>query len=144
MEHQIQSWHRFNALSSKLDNIPRIGPITASALVGSVGDAKDFASGRELAAWLGLVPRQHSSGGKTNSQEINKRGDTYLRTLLVHSARAVIRQIERKANVQGWLGKLLGRRNKNVAMVALANKNVRVAWALLANERNSRSDYAAA
>lgn len=143
MEHQIQSWHRANALSRKLEKIPGIGPITASALVASVGDAKNFTNGRQLAAWLGLVPKQHSSGGKTNLQGISKRGDKYLRMLLIHGARAVIRQFERKADKQGWLAKLLGRRNKNVAAVALANKNVRIAWALLAHERNFRSDYVA-
>jgi len=144
MDHQIQHWHRANALSRKLEDIPGIGPITASALVASVGDAKNFANGRQLAAWLGLVPKQHSSGGKTNLQGISKRGDTYLRTLLIHGARAVIRQIERKTNVQGWLGKLLGRRNKNVAAVALANKNARIVWALLAHDRNFRADYVVA
>lgn len=144
MDHQIQHWHRANALSRKLEDIPGIGPITASALVASVSDAKNFANGRQLAAWLGLVPKQHSSGGKTNLQGISKRGDTYLRTLLIHGARAVIRQIERKTNVQGWLGKLLGRRNKNVAAVALANKNARIAWALLAHDRNFRADYVVA
>jgi transposase len=91
-----------------------------------------------------LLPKQHSSGGKTNLLGISKRGDTYLRTLLIHGARAVIRQIERKPSVQGWLGKLLGRRNKNIATVALANKNARIAWALLAHDRDFRSDYAAA
>lgn len=144
MEYQIQSWHRTNALSRKLEKIPGIGPVTASALVASVGDAKNFENGRQLAAWLGLVPKQHSSGGKTNLQGISKRGDTYLRTLLIHGARAVIRQVERKANVQAWLGKLLGRRNKNIAAVALANKNARIAWALLAHDRDFRSDYVAA
>jgi transposase len=101
MGHQIEHWHRANALSRKLEKIPGIGPITASALVASVGDPKNFANGRQLAAWLGLVPKQHSSGGKTNLQGISKRGDTYLRTLLIHGARAVIRQIERKTNMQG-------------------------------------------
>jgi transposase len=144
MEHQIQSWHRANELSRKLEKIPGVGPITASALVASIGDAKNFENGRQLAAWLGLVPKQHSSGGKTNLQGISKRGDRYLRTLLIHGARAVIRQIEGKTNVQGWLSKLLGRRNKNVATVALANKNARIAWALLAHDRNFRSDYVAA
>jgi transposase len=142
MEHQIQSWHRTNALSRKLEKIPGIGPITASALVASVGDAKSFSNGRQLAAWLGLVPKQHSSGGKTNLQGISKRGDTYLRTLLIHGARAVIRQLERKVNLQGWLANLVGRRNKNVATVALANKNARIAWALLVHDRDFRSDYA--
>jgi transposase len=144
MEHQIEHWHRANALSRKLEKIPGIGPITASALVASVGDARNFANGRQLAAWLGLVPKQHSSGGKTNLQGISKRGDTYLRTLLIHGARAVIRQFGHKANMQGWLAKLLGRRNKNIAAVALANKNARIAWALLANDRHFQSDYVAA
>jgi transposase len=124
-----------------------IGHITSrvpAILDASVGDAKNFANGRQLAAWLGLVPKQHSSGGKTNLQGISKRGDTCLRTLLIHGARAVIRQIERKANVQGWLSNLLGRRNKNIATAALANKNARIAWALLAHDRNFRSDYVAA
>jgi transposase len=77
MEVQIQAWHRSNALSRKLEKIPGIGPITASALVASIGDAKNFTNGRQLAAWLGLVPKQHSSGGKTNLLGISKRGDTY-------------------------------------------------------------------
>lgn len=144
MEMQIQAWHRANALSRKLEQIPGIGPLTASALVASIGEAKNFANGRQLAAWLGLVPRQHSTGGKTNLQGISKRGDTYLRTLLIHGARAVIRHAERKPDAQGWLHKLIGRRNKNVAAVALANKNARIAWALLAHEREFRSDHAGA
>jgi len=144
MEVQIQMWHRANALSLKLEKIPGIGPITASALVASIGDAKNFANGRQLAAWVGLVPRQHSSGGKTNLLGISKRGDTYLRTLLIHGARAVIRHAELKLDVQGWLHKLVARRNKNVAAVALANKNARIVWALLARDREFRSDYAVA
>jgi transposase len=142
MEVQIQAWHRSNALSRKLESIPGIGPITASALVASIGDAKKFANGRQLAAWLGLVPKQHSSGGKSNLLGISKRGDVYLRTLLIHGARAVIRHAERKLNAQGWLHNLLARRNKNVATVALANKNARIVWALLARDREFRSDYA--
>lgn len=144
MEVQIQAWHRTNALSRKLEKIPGIGPITASALVASIGDAKNFANGRQLAAWLGLVPKQHSSGGKTNLLGISKRGDTYLRTLLIHGARAVIRHAERKLDSQGWLHKLMARRNKNVAAVALANKNARIVWALLAKDSEFRSDYASA
>lgn len=144
MELQIQAWHRSNALSRKLERIPGIGPITASALAASIGDANNFANGRQLAAWLGLVPKQHSSGGKTNLLGISKRGDVYLRTLLIHGARAVIRFAVRKADKQGWLHQLLGRRHKNVAAVALANKNARIVWALLARDREFRSDYAAA
>lgn len=144
MEWQIQSWHRANPLSKKLEKIPGIGPITASALVASIGDAKNFENGRQLAAWLGLVPKQHSSGGKQNLLGISKRGDTYLRTLLIHGARAVIRYAEHKTEGQAWLRKLIARRNKNVAAVALANKNARTIWALLAHEREFEPDHATA
>ena len=143
LEVQIQSWHRENELSRKLAEIPGIGPITASALVATVGDAKNFENGRQFAAWLGLVPRQNSSGGKATLLGISKRGDTYLRTLLIHGARAVIRVAGCKPDYAGsWLEKLVGRRNPNVAAVALANKNARVVWALLALDRNYQPDYA--
>jgi transposase len=142
LEVQIQRWHRENEASKKLAQIPGIGAITASALVASIGDAKSFDNGRQLAAWLGLVPRQHSSGGKPVLLGISKRGDTYLRTLLIHGARAVIRVAERKTGyAQSWLGRLLGRRNPNVAAVALANKNARTVWALLAHQRHYQADY---
>ena len=145
LEGQIQAWHRTNEASRKLAEIPGIGPITASALVASIGDAKNFDDGRQLAAWLGLVPRQHSSGGKQTLLGISKRGDTYLRTLLIHGARAVIRVAERKVNHAGsWLAGVMGRRNKNVAAVALANKNARIVWALLAHDREYARDYAPA
>jgi transposase len=142
LEVQIQSWHRENEASKKLAQIPGIGPITASALVASIGDAKSFENARQLAAWLGLVPRQHSSGGKQVLLGISKRGDSYLRTLLIHGARAVIRVAERKAGyADSWLARLMGRRNKNVAAVALANKNARTVWALLAHGRDYQADY---
>jgi transposase len=146
MEVQIRVWHRSNECSRKLEAIPGIGPITASALVASIGDAKNFKDGRQLAAWLGLVPKQHSTGGKARLLGISKRGDTYLRTLLIHGARAVIRYAEHKPGRDGqdWLHKLLSRRNKNVAAVALANKNARIVWALLAHNREFRFDYASA
>ncbi|MBB5201855.1 hypothetical protein HNR39_003713 [Glaciimonas immobilis] len=99
----------------------------------SIGDGKNFVSGRQLAAWLELVPRQHSSGGKSVLLGISKRGDTYLRTLLIHGARAVIRFADNKPSAT-WLNNLFSRRNKNVAAVALANKNARVVWALLVHE----------
>ncbi|MEZ5577661.1 MAG: IS110 family transposase [Candidatus Competibacteraceae bacterium] len=141
LEAQIQQWHREQAASRKLAAIPGIGPLTASALVATIGDARQFESGRQLAAWLGLVPRQHSSGGKPTLLGIGKRGDVYLRTLLIHGARAVIRVTERRADAtDGWLKRLLGRRNQNVAAVALANKNARVVWALLARDRTFRPD----
>ena len=143
LEVQIQAWHRANADSRRLAEIPGIGPITASALAASIGDAKSFDNGRQLAAWLGLVPRQNSSGGKQTLLGISKRGDTYLRTLLIHGARAVVRVAERKANHAGsWLAGVMGRRHKNVAAVALANKNARVVWALLAHDRKYTADYA--
>lgn len=141
LEAQIQSWHRENAASRKLAEIPGLGPITASAIVATVGDAREFKNARQLAAWMGLVPRQNSSGGKQNLLGISKRGDTYLRTLMIHGARAVIRFAENKAEPESWLRKLMGRRNKNVAAVALANKNARIVWALLANDRTFHPDY---
>ena len=145
LEVQIQIWHRENAASKKLAQIPGIGPITASALVASIGNARNFENGRQLVAWLGIVPRQNSSGGKQTLLGISKRGDTYLRTLLIHGARAVIRVAERKAQHAGsWLAGVMERRNKNVASVALANKNARIVWALLAHDRNYEDDYRSA
>ena len=143
LEVQIQLWHRGNADSRRLAEIPGIGALSASALVASIGDARNFDNGRQVAAWLGIVPRQDSTGGKQRLLGISKHGDTYLRTLLIHGARAVIRVAERKANHAGsWLAGVMGRRNKNVAAVALANKNARIVWALLAHDRKYTADYA--
>jgi transposase len=142
LEAQIQDWHREDAASRKLAQIPGIGPLTASALVATIGDARSFQNARQLAAWLGLVPRQHSSGGKTLLLGISKRGDAYLRTLLIHGARSVVRVAERKADIPTWLTQLIGRRHKNVAAVALANKNARIVWALLAHDRDYQAAYA--
>lgn len=141
LEVQIKAWHRANPASSKLEKVPGIGPITASALVASMGDVKHFRNGRQVAAWLGLVPKQHSSGGKPMLLGMSKRGDSYLRTLLIHGARAVILQAQRKAGEHSWLLKLIQRRNANVAAVALANKNARIVWALLAHDREFRAAY---
>ena len=141
LEAQIKLWHKENEASLKLAQIPGIGPITASAMVATVGNAKEFKNSRQLAAWLGLVPKQHSSGGKQALLGISKRGDTYLRTLLIHGARAVIRFAENKAAPDPWLCKLIARRNKNIAAVALANKNARVIWALLTKGRAYEPDY---
>ena len=143
LEEQIHCWHRESEASRRLAQIPGIGPMTASALVATIGDAKQFKNARQLAAWLGLVPRQHSSGGKPMLLGISKRGDAYLRTLLIHGARSVIRIAERKAeDAQNWLIQLIGRRHKNIATVALANKNARIVWALLAQGRTYKPDYA--
>jgi len=145
LEAQIAAWHRDSALSRKLAAVPGIGPITASALVATVGDAKNFDNGRQLAAWLGLVPRQNSSGGKNVLLGISKRGDTYLRTLLIHGARSVINAAQRRTErAAGWLSSLVARHNINVASVALANKNARIVWALLARDREFQPGYAAA
>ena len=141
LEAQIVKWHRQSEASSKLAKVPGIGPITASALVASLGDAKNFENGRQVAAWLGLVPKQHSSGGKQNLLGISKRGDSYLRSLMVHGARAVICHAPQKPEACGWINGVLSRRHKNVATVALANKNARIVWALLAYDREFRSDY---
>ena len=143
LDQQIDAWHRSNEKSQKLAQIPGIGPLTATALVASIGDARCFNNGRELAAWLGLVPRQHSSGGKVLLQGISKRGDAYLRTLMVHGARSVLRVAERKTtSTDRWSTEMLARRHKNVAAVARANKNARVVWALLAHGRDYNASYA--
>ncbi|MFC3866834.1 IS110 family RNA-guided transposase [Alcaligenes aquatilis] len=143
LEQQIKAWHKANEASCRLEQIAGIGPITASALVATIGNAKNFTNARQLAAWLGLVPKQHSSGGKQVLLGISKRGDQYLRTLLIHGARAVIYRARLAAEQTGWLQRLLQRCHPNVAAVALANKNARIVWALLANQRSFQRDYAA-
>ena len=142
LEQQIQRWHSENDASRRLAQIPGIGALTASALVATIGDAKQFKNARQLAAWLGLVPRQHSSGGKPMLLGISKRGDAYLRTLLIHGARSVVRVTERKSGeAQRWLTQLIDRRPPNVATVALANKNARIVWALLVKGQDYQFDY---
>jgi transposase len=132
LEHEIKIWHRESENSRKIAEIPGIGPLTASALVASISDAREFKSGRQMAAWLGLVPRQNSSGGKEKLLGISKRGDSYLRMLLIHGARAVLRHLgEKKDATSLWLRELSKRRHPNVVTVALANKNARIVWALL-------------
>lgn len=109
-----------------------IGPISATAIVSAVGDARHFSSARQFAAWLGLVPSQHSSGGKERLGSISKRGDTYLRTLLIHGARAALNACKEKTDKRSrWVQQLQCRRNTNIATVALANKNARIVWAIL-------------
>lgn len=132
---QILAWDRSCSLSQKLQKVPGVGPLTATALLASVADAHAFKNGRQMAAWLGLVPRQNSSGGKAKLLGISKRGDTYLRTLLVHGARSAILAAKsgRAVREKPWLAKLLARCHVNVATVALANKNARVLWALMAH-----------
>ena len=124
-----------NPACRRLLAIPGIGPLTATALVASAGDVSVFRNGREFAAWLGIVPRQHSSGDRTLLQGISKRGDAYLRTLLVHGARSVLSRAKAKEDRHSvWLTALEGRRGYNKACVAQANKTARIVWAILRHE----------
>ena len=142
LEDQITAWHKSNEDSQRVAKIPGIGVLTATALVASIGNARSFKNGRELAAWLGLVPRQHSSGGKTLLLGISKRGDTYLRTLMVHGSRSAVRvAANKKTTTDAWTNKLGARRHVNVVCVARANKNARVVWALLAHKRDYDAQY---
>jgi transposase len=120
----------------RLETIPGIGPLTATALVAAVSDPSAFKNGRQFAAWVGLVPRQHSTGGKARLLGISKRGDVYLRKLPVHGARATLRWVGLKADRRSqWLRGLLERRGKKKTAVALANKNARIAWVLLTTDQ---------
>ncbi len=132
-DRMIMAWHRSSEASRRLDNIPGVGPVLATALVASVADPKMFRSGRDFSAWIGLVPKQNSSGGKDRLGHISKRGDRYLRSLFTTGALAVIRY----AKIHGtkhrpWLTALLARRPTKVAVIALANKIARMAWAMMA------------
>jgi len=131
-EKQLHAWHCSNEVSQRLETIPGIGPITASALAASITDPEVFKNGRELAAWIGLVPRQNSTGGKQRLGRISKQGDQYLRWLLVAGAMSVILHAKRRgtSNVP-WLGDIIARKPTKVAAVALANKTARIVWALL-------------
>jgi len=142
LEAAIVAWHRENEASRRLATIPGIGPLAASAIVATVGDASQFATARHFAAWIGLVPNQHSSGGKPRLGRITKAGDAYLRRNLIHGARAVLSWRRRRPpSPAAWLGALLARRHVNVVTVALANKNARVAWALLRRGGTWRGDH---
>ena len=134
LEKRLYGWYRSNEVSLRLATTPGIGPMTATALVATVGDPKHFTSGRQFAAWLGITPRVDSTGGKSRPGKITKHGDGYLRRLLVHGARSVVQAHRRKApetSSSSWLGQLLARRHVNVATVAMANRNARIAWALM-------------
>ena len=123
----------------RLLEIEGIGPITASAIVAAVGDATQFNSGRDMAASFGLTPQQHSSGGKNRLGGISKRGDKYIRMLLIHGARAALNAAKNKEDGRSrWVKNLADRRNKNIATVALANKNARIAWAILSRGEDYR------
>jgi transposase len=141
----IATWHRSNETSKRLDELPGVGPALATALVASVADPKAFRSGRDFSAWVGLVPKQNSSGGKQRLGSISKQGDRYLRSLFTAGALAVIRY----AKIHGtshrpWLTALLARRPTKVAAIALANKIARMAWAMMARGERYREPVALA
>lgn len=135
LDQQIVQWHRSSKTSLRLESIPGVGPITASVIAASVIDGKQFRNGRQFAAWLGLVPRQSSTGGKARLGGITKWGDSYIRKLLVVSSCALIRYARGKSPSVSWLANLLSRRPPKVAAVAMANKTARIIWAVLTQER---------
>jgi transposase len=144
-DRMIMAWHRSSEASRRLDDIPGVGPALATALVASIADPKVFRSGRDFSAWIGLVPKQNSSGGKDKLGSISKRGDRYLRSLFTTGALAVIRY----AKIHGtrhrpWLTALLARRPTKVAAIALANKIARMAWAMMAKRERYREPAALA
>jgi transposase len=138
IERRIKDWQKQQAACRKIAEIPGVGMLTATALVATMGEADSFKSGREFAAFVGLVPRQNGTGGKIKLLGISKRGDSYLRTLLIHGARAVIFNAKDKG---AWSEALLQRRPTNVAIVAMANKMARTAWAILAHDREYQKGY---
>ena len=144
-DRQIMRWHRSHETSRRLDEVPGVGPILATALVASIADPKAFRSGRDFSAWIGLVPKQHSSGGKDKLGRISKQGDRYLRSLFMAGALAVIRY----AKINGtkhrpWLTALLARRPTKVAAIALANKLARMVWAMMTRGERYREPVALA
>jgi transposase len=144
-DRRIMAWHRSNETSKRLDEIPGVGPALATALVASVADPKAFGSARNFSAWIGLVPKQHSSGGKDRLGSISKQGDRYLRSLFTAGALAVIRYAKiRGTKHRPWLTALLARRPAKVAAIALANKIARMAWAMMAKGERYREPAALA
>jgi transposase len=132
-DRRIDALAKASPQAQRLMHLPGVGPLTATAVLATVGEARDFHNGRQFAAWLGLTPRQHSSAGKTRLGRITKRGDRYLRTLLVHGARSVVRLATARTDPKSqWVNALRARRGFNKATVALAAKNARLLWVMLA------------
>ena len=138
IERRLKLWHRNNPASRRIAEIPGVGVLTGTATIAAVGDPFAFKSGREFAAWLGLVPRHRGAGGRVRMLGISKRGDTYLRTLLIHGARTVLNKAKAPPV---WALRLAERRPANVVVVALANKTARTIWALLAHDRTYQPTF---
>jgi transposase len=139
-DRRVLTWHRTSKLSQRLEAIPGVGPLIATALVASVPDPSIFRSGRDLSAWIGLVPKQNSTGGKDRLGSISKAGNRYLRQLLVVGALSVIRRAKQLGYTRHpWLVRLMERRSVKIAAVALANKIARIAWAMMARNESYRT-----
>jgi transposase len=145
LDKELAEWARNNAAARRLMTVPGIGVLNATALIAAIGHGESFARGRDLAAWLGLVPRQVTTGGKPRLVGISKRGNKYLRKLLIHGARAALPTLlESPTPLGGWLRGLMVRMHKNAAVVALANKLARMAWAMLRHDYTFHVDASAA
>jgi transposase len=138
MDRRILVCHRSSEVSRRLAEIPGVGPLLATALVATIPDPRAFSSRRNLAAWIGLVPKQNSSGGKERLGGVTKQGNRYLRSMLTVGALAVVRYAERHGTKRPWIVRLLARRSTKVAAVALANKMARMAWAIMAKNEPYR------
>ena len=141
IERRLREWKKEDKAVKAISEIPGVGLLTATAAVAMIGDPKAFSSGREFAAWVGLVPKQTGSGGKVNLHGISKRGDAYLRKLLIHGARSVMTHAKEPGP---WILQIQARRPSNVVVVALANKMARTIWAMLAHDRQYKKDYVSA
>ena len=139
-DRRVRAWHRTSKTSKRLEAIPGVGPLVATALVASIPDPHVFRSGRDLSAWIGLVPKQSSTGGKERLGSISKAGNRYLRQLLVVGALSVIRRAKQLGYTRHpWLVRLMARRSTKVAAIALANKIARIAWAMMARNESYRT-----
>jgi len=143
LDHEVEQIAQTDPLANRLMQLRGVGPVTATTLVATVGDGSQFKNGRQMAAAIGLTPKQHSSGGKDRLLGISKRGDAYLRSLLVHGARAVLQTAKNKDDrLSRWVTSLAQRRHPNVAVVALANKTARIAWAMMRSGEDYRPYHA--